>query len=119
MSTPPVTTAAKEPKGLVGKLLIKRFKPTNNSNSTGLERHLKNLHRTEWESFSQERQDEEKKVNNINSKKRPSEVEDNLGPKLKQAKFAFKIVDKELQKRWDDAMVDYCADSFVFLSSAE
>ena len=50
--------------------------------------------------------------NNNNSKKRSSEVKDNLGPKLKQAKFAFKIVDKELQKRWDDAMVDYCADSF-------
>ena len=56
-SMPTVTAAAKAPTGLVEKLLIKRFKPTNkpeifrcnfctvnlkydNSNSTGLERHL-------------------------------------------------------------------------------
>ena len=31
---------------------------------------------------------------------------------MKQAKFAWKIVDKDLQRRWDDALVDYAADSF-------
>ena len=31
---------------------------------------------------------------------------------MKQTKFALKVVDMDLKERWDNALVDYAADSF-------
>ena len=86
------------------------------SNSTGIERHLKNFHRKEYSAFQEEKKEQKAKVldnNNSKGKKRNQEIKPKDGnPKLKQAKFAWTIEDKELQKRWDNAIVEYAADSF-------
>ena len=75
------------------------------SNSTGIERHLKNFHRKEYSAFQEEKKEQKAKVldnNNSKGKKRNQETKPKDGnPKLKQAKFAWTIEDKELQKRWD------------------
>ena len=123
-----------EPQGMVGRLLMKHFKSTETqgivhccycsksmkftgSNGTGIERHLKNFHKKEFTAFEADKKDEKAKVlennNTIKGKKRAQETKPKDGnPKMKQAKFSWTIEDKELQKRWDDAIVDYASDSF-------
>ena len=124
-----------EPQGLVGRLLMKHFNSTatlgsvkcsycpktmkfDGSNSTGIERHLKNYHKKEYSVFDKEKKEEKAKAVNINNnivkgKRRIQETKPKEGqPKMKQSKFSWSIVDKELQKRWDNSIVEYAADSF-------
>ena len=122
------------PQGMVGRLLMKHFKSAetpgfvhccycnksmrfDGSNGTGIERHLKNFHKKEFAVFEADKKEEKAKVlennNNAKAKKRGQETKPKDGnPKMKQAKFAWTIEDKDLQNRWDDAIVDYAADSF-------
>ena len=123
-----------EPQGMVGRLLMKHFKSAetpgfvhccyfsksmrfDGSNGTGIERHLKNFHKKEFAVFEADKKEEKANVlennNNAKAKKRGQETKPKDGnPKMKQAKFAWTIEDKELQNRWDDAIVDYASDSF-------
>ena len=88
------------------------------SNSTGIERHLKNYHKKEYSVFDKEKKEEKAKAVNINNnivkgKRRIQEAKPKEGqPKMKQSKFSWSIVDNELQKRWDNSIVEYAADSF-------
>ena len=88
------------------------------SNSTGIERHLKNYHKKEYSVFDKEKKEEKAKAVNKNNnivkgKRRIQETKPKEGqPKMKQSKFSWNIVDKELQKRWDNSIVEYAADSF-------
>ena len=66
--------------------------------------------------FEKEKNDAQANIDEENrkagNKRVPQVGKQDYGPKMKQTKFAFKIIDKQLQKRWDDALVDYAADSF-------
>ena len=105
-------------------LIMKRFLPQEKgrvkckfcpkylktSNITGIQRHLEGQHKKEFAIFKEEKDLLAK--HESDNKKTQKKNEPDLGPKMKQAKFAWKIVDKELQRRWDNALVDYAADSF-------
>ena len=105
-------------------LIMKRFLPQEKgrvkckfcpkylktSNITGIQRHLEGQHKKEFAIFKEEKDLLAK--HESDNKKTQKKNEPDLGPKMMQAKFAWKIVDKELQRRWDNALVDYAADSF-------
>ena len=89
------------------------------SNTTGIKRHLEKKHKKEYISFMKEkdklkklREDKVKKPNSSDMSCSTNRVEDAGVKKLKQAKFAWKIEDKALQKRFQNALVEYAADSF-------
>ena len=128
-----------EPQGLVGRLLMKHFNSAetpgsvlcsycrrpmkyDGSNPTGIERHLKNYHKKEYSAFIEEKKEEKAKAesnnnNTFKGKKRNQETKPKEGePKMKQTKFSWTVVDKELQKRWDNSIVEYAADSFSSFS---
>ena len=112
----------------VKELIMKRFLPKERgsvkckfcpkllktSNITGIQRHLEGQHKKEFAIFKKEK--DLLVQHDIDNRKTPKKNDTNnnrdLGPKMKQAKFAWKIVDKDLQRKWDDALVDYAADSF-------
>ena len=105
-------------------LIMKRFLPQEKgrvkckfcpkylktSNITGIQRHLEGQHKKEFAIFKEEKDLLAK--HESDNKKTQKKNEPDLGPKMMQAKFAWKIVDKEPQRRWDNALVEYAADSF-------
>ena len=81
------------------------------SNTTGMQRHVESKHRKEFLLFDDEKS---KVIKARKSKilKRGTNKEDDSVLPPKQQKFAWKFVDNELMKRWDEGLVDYAADSF-------
>ena len=125
-----ITSAASKDNSVkvtVKDLIMKRFTPQENggvrckfcpkflkvSNITGIQRHLESQHKKEYSKFQEEKEalSRNDSQNKKKQQKRDNEQTD-VGPKMKQTKFAWKVVDKDLQERWDNALVDYAADSF-------
>ena len=83
------------------------------SNTTGMQRHLEKKHRKEFICFEKEKEKLKKLKDERLRKFKTTPIGDvSGGKKLKQAKFAWQVEDKALQRRFMDALVDYAADSF-------
>ena len=83
------------------------------TNISGVQRHLESKHPTIFKEFST------KKAEVLTKKKKKSKSKSGMAPPRdkKQPPLSFTpVVDPELQKRWDDALVDYIGDSYVSFS---
>ena len=79
------------------------------SNISGVQRHLESKHPAIFKEFSGKKAEVLKKKKQKNKSKSPG-----TAPPNKQPRFSFTpVVDPELQKRWDEALIEYIGDSYV------